>query len=205
MKIEKILTYGLAGYVVWSLFLKKKYPSPITNAIDTAVATVEGGDSSGYSIGSGGYYFRYGGMSALRNNGNGFPIPCGQSGNPFTSQGIEGTFTKKLVAPTTFFAVLELGSQDSIVNGYSEPNSNRGENALKVGDTIQMELLGGQFTALDGQVATVLQLGTDNCTSSGHSEMKYSAIVIDVPIVIEGASDWQYPSMEAFGTLKKIN
>jgi hypothetical protein len=205
MKLEKILTYAVIGYVVYYLFLRKKTPNPIQNAIDTTTTVLEGGDTSAYSISEGGYGFRYSGSSALRSDEYGNPIPCGTNGNPFTSVGIEGKFAKTLSAPTTFFAVLELGSPHAIANGYSEPNSNRGKHALKVGDKIQMQVKGGQFSALENQVATILQLGTDSCTSSGHAEMKYSAIVIDIPIILQGASDYQYPSMEAYGTLTKIN
>jgi hypothetical protein len=207
MKLEKLLIYGGILYLVYELFLKNvPQASPITNAIDEAIDMISGGDGSSTSNSLNPTHgFRYAGGSAMRQDQNGNPIPCGVSGNPFTSAGVQGKSAQQGVAPTTFFATLELGSPDSIVNGYSEPYANVGGHTLKVGDRVQVSVLGGQFSALDNNVFTVLQLGTDTCTSSGNAQGKYSMVVIDLPIIIQGASDYQYPSMEAFGTLKQLN
>jgi len=204
--LEKLLIYGGILYLVYELFLKNKKPSVITNAIDSTIDTINGVDASSYDNSTDSTYgFRYAGGSALRTGNLGNAIPCGTNGNPFTSQGIEGNSAKTLVAPTTFFATLELGSANAIANGYSEPFANLGDHNIQVGDELQVAVLGGQFSALDNNVVTVLQLGTDNCTSTGRPQGKYNVIVVDVPIIIQGASDYQYPSMEAYGTVTKIN
>tara|TARA_R110000787_G_scaffold37633_8_gene95400 strand:+ start:243 stop:833 length:591 start_codon:yes stop_codon:yes gene_type:complete len=196
MKIEKVLTFGVVGYALYHFFLKKP-ATEVVHLVEEEVDTILPDDGEPKTS------FRYNGMSALRSDGQGMPLPCGQNGNPFTSQGIEGKFTKKqdLVAPTTFFAVLNIGSSREISQGIT-PSYTHG---LRVGDELQLSVNGGQFTALDGQVVTILQLGTDNCTSDGQIQNPKTSVVIDVPIIIEGASDWQYPSMEAFGTFFKIN
>ena len=207
MKLERLLLYGGILYLVYELFLKNgASASPITNAVNEAIDTVTGGDGSATSNSLNPTHgFRYAGGSAMRQDQNGNPIPCGVSGNPFTSAGIEGKSAQQGVAPTTFFAMLELGSPDSIANGYSEPYANMGGHNLQVGDQVQVSVLGGQFSALDNNVFTVLQLGSDTCTDTGTAQGKYSMVVIDLPIIVQGASDYQYPSMEAFGTVTKIN
>ena len=205
--LEKYLIYGGILYLVYILFFKDKKPSVVTNAIDETVAVVTGDDASAYDNDTDSTYgFRYSGGSALRTDvATGMPIPCGSNGNAFTSKGIEGRFSKTLVAPTTFFATLELGSANAIAEGYSEPFANRGDHNIQVGDQLQVAILGGQFSALDNNVVNVIQIGTDRCTSTGNAQGKYNVIVVDVPIIIEGASDYQYPSMEAYGTVSKIN
>ena len=205
--LEKLLIYGGILYLVYELFLKDKKPSVITNAIDSAVAVVNGEDASNYNNSADSNYgFRYVGGSALRSDpSTGMPIPCGGNGNPFTSKGVEKTMNKTLVAPTTFFVALELGSANAIAEGYSEPFANQGDHNIRVGDQLQVAVLGGQFSALDNNIVTVLQTGTDMCTSNGRAQGKYNIIVVDVPVIIEGASDYQYPSMEAYGTVSKIN
>jgi len=204
--LQEYLIYGGILYLVYILFLKDKKPSVITNAIDSTIAVVNGEDASAYDNSTDSTYgFRYAGGSALRNDSAGNPIPCGANGNPFTSKGIEGNFNKTLVAPTTFFASLELGSANAIAEGYSEPFANLGDHNLQVGDELQVSILGGQFSALDNNIVTVLQIGTDACTSTGSAQGKYNVIVVDVPIIVDGASDYQYPSMEAYGTVSRIN
>ena len=214
MKIEKVLTYGVIGYGIYHFFLKKSVSSVME---DMPIPNIEQDIEFGYDeLHAPVTSFRYNGMSALRTDAQGTPLPCGSNGNPFTSQGLQGKFAKKvdLVAPTTFFAVLDLGTASSIASGdkqakdfgnWTDAISGYLHHGLQVGDEIQLSVNGGQFTALDGQVVTILQLGTDNCTSDGQIQNPATSVVIDVPIVIEGASDWQYPSMEAFGTFNKIN
>jgi len=210
MKIEKVLTYGVIGYGIYHFFLKKSVSSVME---DMPIPNIEQDIEFGYDeLHAPVTSFRYNGMSALRTDAQGTPLPCGSNGNPFTSQGLQGKFAKKvdLVAPTTFFAVLDLGSAIDIASGKRQSKGIDGImgnffHGLQVGDQIQLSVNGGQFTALDGQVVTILQLGTDNCTSDGQIQNPATSVVIDVPIVIEGASDWQYPSMEAFGTFNKIN
>jgi len=213
MKIEKVLTFGVIGYAFYHFFLKKGVTSDVEDMPTTFDPTGFGYQGELHPPVTS---FRYNGMSALRSDSNGNPLPCGSNGNPFTSQGIEGKFTKKndLVAPTTFFAVLDLGTASSIASGdkqakdfgnWTDAISGYLHHGLQVGDEIQLSVNGGQFTALDGQVVTILQLGTDNCTSDGQIQNPITSVVVDVPIIIEGASDWQYPSMEAFGTFFKIN
>jgi len=83
------------------------------------------------------------------------------------------------------------------------PNSNLGQDSIKVGDRLQIEMKGGQFSAMDGQVVTVLQLGSDACTTSGRPEMMNSAVVVDFPIILQGAQDYQYPAMDGIGCFKR--
>jgi hypothetical protein len=89
---------------------------------------------------------------------------------------------------------------------YTLPNSNlsNGQHRINVGDRLGIKLLGGQFSALENQMVTVLQVGSDTCTSSGKAEMMNSAIVVDIPIVLEGAGDSQYPPQQAVGYVEII-
>jgi DNA-binding GntR family transcriptional regulator len=73
-----------------------------------------------------------------------------------------------------------------------------------VGDKLQLKVEGGQFSALDGLVVTVLQLGTDACTASKTPEMMFNSVVVDVPIILQGADDYQYPAQDAIGCFKKL-
>jgi hypothetical protein len=50
----------------------------------------------------------------------------------------------------------------------------------------------------------VLQIGTDACTNSGAPELMNSGIVVDFPIILEGADDAQYPAQDAIGYFSKI-
>ena len=198
MNLEKILVYGGLGYLAYRLIQDRNQPqqspsvAPLTPIGDTGVG--QGGE----------YFFRYVGSSALRTDSNGNPIDCGVSGEPFASAGVERQFAKIGSAPTTYFAMLQLGTRESIHEGYSVANSNLGQNAIQVGDRLQIQVTGGQFSAMDNQVVTVLQLGSDTCTTSGTPEMMNSAIVVDFPIILEGAQDYQYPAQDAIGYFKKI-
>ena len=154
---------------------------------------------------NGNYHWRYVGMSALRIDQNGNPIYCGIPGDPFAYEGIEGASATVGSAPTTFYAMFELGDEVSTTEGYSLLGLNAGEKHIRVGDTLDLTVTGGQFSALDGLCVTVLQLGSDTCTTSGKVEGKGRFFVVDVPIILEGAQDSQYPAMEASGYAKKVN
>lgn len=151
------------------------------------------------------YHFKYVGMSALRVDENGQEIYCGIPGEPFSVAGIEGSSATVGSAPTTFYALLELGDEKSVNEGYSIPGANAGARHIKTGDTLDLTITGGQFSALDNQRVTVLQLGTDKCTPSGKAEGKRNLFVVDVPIILEGAQDSQYPAQEGVGYATKVN
>jgi len=204
MKIEKLLLYGGLGYLAYRAFFKQKSPlteieASVQDPILNAEANAVGKDGK--------YYFRYAGMSALRSDPiTGQTINCGVANEPFSSSGIEGRFAQTGVAPTTYYAIFEIGSKRSIQEKYTLPTSNlsNGDNKVKVGDRLQISMLGGQFSALENQVVTVLQLGTDSCTPSGSPEMMNSSVVVDMPIILEGAGDSQYPPQQGFGYFEKI-
>jgi len=227
MKIENLLLYGIIAYFAYRLVFKNLMPNVATGMplVDSAVPdggnnTPMNGGAPGAStvmpygangndattVGAGGkYYFTYVGSSALRQI-NGVPVDCGRPGNPFTSAGVETHFAKNGYAPTTYFAVLEMGTKASVYEGYKVPMANvkDGSPCIKVGDKIQISITGGQFDAMDNQIVTVLQLGTDACTSSKQPELKQSGIVVDLPIILEGADDYQYPAQDAIGYFEKI-
>lgn len=204
MKIEKLLIYGGLGYLAYHLFFKEKSPhggeatstdlDPETPLMDTSNVGLEGRLN-----------WKYVGASALRNDDNGQPIYCGVPGNPFASAGVEGRSATTGVAPTTYYAMFELGDKKSVTEGYSLPGANAGGKHVQVGDTLDLTVQGGQFSALDGQRVTVLQLGSDTCTPSGRSEGGNSFFVVDIPIILEGAGDSQYPPQEATGYATRVN
>jgi hypothetical protein len=226
MKIEKLALYGILGYFAYKFLFKKTAntntgdvvvaadvpdggtnkslidetirPEPLLGGIRANNATAVGSDKK--------YYFRYAGSSALRSI-NGQRVNCGKPGNPYTSAGVEGRFAKNGFAPTTYFAVLELGSKAAIMEGYREPNANvkpNGQLCVNVGDQLLLQVVGGQFSAMDSQIVRVLQVGTDACTNSGAPELMNSGIVVDFPIILEGADDAQYPAQDAIGYFSKI-
>jgi len=198
MNLEKILVYGGLGYLAYRLIQSRNQPQQ-----GPGVTLIPPPEDKG--VGEGGeYYFRYVGSSALRTNFDGSPIDCGMSGEPFSDAGVERQFATTGSAPTTYFAMLEIGTRDSIYEGRRLPNSNLGQDSIKVGDKLQIEMKGGQFSAMDGQVVTVLQLGSDSCTTSGRPEMMNSAVVVDFPIILQGAQDYQYPAMDGIGCFKRI-
>ncbi len=198
MNLEKILVYGGLGYLAYRVIKGRNQPqqgptvAPMTPLGDTKVGV------------DGEYFFRYVGSSALRTDSNGQSIDCGVNGEPFTSAGVDRQFANIGSAPTTYFAMLQIGTRESVHEGYSVANSNLGSNSIQVGDRIQIQVTGGQFSAMDNQVVTVLQLGSDTCTTSGTPEMMNSAIVVDFPIILEGAQDYQYPAQDAIGYFKQI-
>jgi hypothetical protein len=227
MKTENLFLYGVIGFLAYYLLLRKK-PNTTESMALTPINVPDGGTNTptnggapgtealmptaygsndANTVGSGGkYYFRYAGSSALRTEA-GQPINCGQPGNPFTSGGVETYHATKGFAPTTFFALLEMGTQASVYEGYSIPSanvSNQGGSKIRVGDKLQLKVEGGQFSALDGLVVTVLQLGTDACTASKTPEMMWNSVVVDVPIILQGADDYQYPAQDAIGCFKKL-
>jgi hypothetical protein len=206
MNFKELAVYGGIAYLAYMAFFKRKAPATGEKiALDQPLLST----SPENVIGTDGkFYFRYAGSSALRvDPASGQPINCGKGGDPFTSRGIEGHFAKQGVAPTTYYAVLQLGSQQAVMEGSHQPNANltvgKG-NILNVGDKIVLTVTGGQFSALDNQVVTVLQLGTDACTQTGAPEMMNSAVVVDVPIILEGAGDYQYPAQQAIGFAQRI-
>jgi hypothetical protein len=75
---------------------------------------------------------------------------------------------------------------------------------VNVGDQLLLNVVGGQFSAMDSQLVRVLQVGTDACTNSGAPELMNSGIVVDFPIILEGADDAQYPAQDAIGYFSKI-
>jgi len=217
MKIEKILLYGILGFIAYKFLFRKASPNTNTGVTAVTPDVVDDGGTppptglanpdkmaaspNGYKC-----YFRYRGSSALRTI-NGQSVNCGKPGDPYTSAGVEGHFAKNGFAPTTYFAVLELGSKTAIYEGYSEPNGNvapGGGLKVNVGDQLLLSVTGGQFSALDNQLVTVLQVGTDSCTASGAPELMNSGIVIDIPIILQGADDAQYPAQDAIGYFTKI-
>ncbi len=198
MNTEKLIVYGGLGYLAYLAFFKDKQPTAQNN-FDLGAPILSEENNVGKD---GKYYFRYVGMSALRTDPiTGKAINCGVSNEPFSSSGVEGRFASTGVAPTTYYAMLELGSENSIMEKYMLPNSNLsgGKNRIQVGDRLGIKMLGGQFSALENQMVTVLQLGSDSCTSSGRPEMMNSSIVVDIPIVLEGAGDSQYPPQQGVG------
>jgi len=204
MKIEKLLIYGGLGYLAYRLFFKEKSPyggETSESALDLDTPFV---DTS--NVGAEGRFdWKYVGASALRTDQNGQPIYCGVPGNPFSSAGIEGRSATTGVAPTTYYAMFELGDKKSVTEGYALPGANAGGRHIQVGDTLDLTVTGGQFSALDGQRVTVLQLGSDACTPSGKSEGGNSFFVVDMPIILEGADDSQYPPQEGIGYAQKVN
>jgi hypothetical protein len=200
MKLEKALVYGGIGYLAYLAFFKPKAASK-AQSMDAGAPILSSSPEN--LVGADGkYHFRYMGSSALRVDPvSGQAINCGTPGEPFSSSGIEGHFAKSGVAPTTYYAVLQLGSKRAIMEGDLQPNANKTPQGpiVKPGDKLQLSVTGGQFSALDGQVVTVLQLGTDACTQSGVPEMMNSAVVVDLPIILEGAGDYQYPAQDAIG------
>lgn len=204
MKTEQLLIYGGLGYLAYRVFFKDKPhtngdTSATTAQLDTPVADLS-------AVGRGGkYHWRYVGMSALRTDQNGQPILCGLPGNPFTSPGVEGRSAKTGVAPTTFYAMFELGDEQSVSEGYSLAMANANGQHIKVGDQLDLTVTGGQFSALDGLRVNVLQLGSDTCTPTGTSEGQNSFFVVDLPIILEGAGDAQYPPQEGIGYGVKVN
>jgi len=200
MNFEKALIYGGLGYLAYMAFLKPKAPQK--NLALTGSQPLLSTNPEDTLGNEGKYWWRYMGSSALRvDPSSGRPIDCGVAGEPFSSTGIEGHFAKRGVAPTTYYAVLQLGTQRGIMEGALQPNCNLTAqgNVVKPGDRLQLTVTGGQFSALDNQIVTVLQLGTDACTRSGMPEMMNCAVVVDMPVILEGADDWQYPSQEAIG------
>lgn len=201
MKTKEILALGGLGYLAYLALFKKKAPQTTEKiAADQPLLSVRPEDVMGAD---GKFWFRYAGSSALRvDPGTGKPIHCGVPGEPFSSAGVEGHFAKSGVAPTTYYAVLQLGNKRGIMEGAHQPASNTtlaGGTIVKPGDKLLLTTTGGQFSALDNQVVTVLQLGTDACTNSGKPEMMNSAIVVDIPIVLEGAGDYNYPAQQSIG------
>jgi len=204
MKTQDLLIYGGLGYLAYRfLFKEKPAPTPATetNGVQADTPML---DTSNVGL-NGKIHWRYVGSSALRVDANGQPIYCGAPGMPFAVSGIEGQFAKTAVAPTTFYAMLEIGDEQSVNEGYTLPEANAGGKHLKPGDTIDLKVTGGQFSALDGQRVTVLQLGSDTCTSAGTIEGKNNFVVVDIPIIMEGADDSQYPAQEGSGYAVKVN
>jgi hypothetical protein len=103
--------------------------------------------------------------------------------------------------------MLEIGTPESIVQGFTMPGANiRGmQPIVKPGDMIELNVTGGQFSALQDQRVTVLQLGSDTCNNSGQIEGAGNMIVVDFPIIIEGADDAQYPPQTGSGTFRLVN
>ena len=200
MKIEKALIYGGIGFLAYKAFMAPKAPQKnLSMTGGQPLLSNSPEDTLGHE---GKYWWRYMGSSALRvDPATGRPIDCGTAGEPFSSTGIEGHFAKKGVAPTTYYAVLQMGTQRGIMEGALQPNCNMTTkgNVIKPGDRLQLTVTGGQFSALDNQIVTVLQLGTDSCTAKGAPEMMNCAVVVDFPIILEGADDYQYPAQEAIG------
>jgi len=198
MNLEKLLLYGGIGYLAYRVINDRNTPQqgPGIDVLPPLMGEIPDAE--------GDYFFRYVGSSALRTDFDGTPIDCGMSGQPFSSAGVERQFAKTGAAPTTYYAMLQIGTRESVYEGQSVPNSNVGANSIKVGDKLQINIRGGQFSAMDGQVVTVLQLGSDNCTTSGSPEMMKSAVVVDFPIILQGAQDYQYPAMDAIGSFKRI-
>ena len=60
-----------------------------------------------------------------------------------------------------------------------------------MGDTLDLTVTGGRFLHWTVSV-TVLQLGSDACTF-WKVEGGNSLFVVDMPIILEGANDSQYP------------
>jgi len=204
MKTQNLLIYGGLGYLAYRLFFKEKSPTNGDSSSTTLQQDTPGMDTS--QVGAKGRLdWRYVGSSALRLDDNGQPIYCGVPGNPFSSSGIEGRSAKTGVAPTTYYAMFELGDEKSVNEGYSLMGSNSQAQHIQVGDTLDLRVTGGQFSALDGQRVTVLQLGSDACTPSGRPEGKTNFFVVDMPIILEGADDSQYPPQEATGYAIKVN
>ena len=198
MNLEKLLVYGGLGYLAYRVINDRNTPT-MQPTLDP-LATLE----QGIPDDSGRYYFRYVGSSALRSDFDGKAIDCGMNGEPFTAAGVDRQFAKTGSAPTTYYAMLEIGTRASIHEGTRIPNSNTGPESIKVGDRLQISLTGGQFSALDNQVVTVLQLGSDACTTSGSPEMTNSAVVVDFPIILQGAQDYQYPAQDGIGYFKRM-
>jgi hypothetical protein len=198
MNLERLLVYGGIGYLAYRVINDRSTPKsqPGIEPLEPLVQNIP--DNQGR------YYFRYVGSSALRSDFDGTPIDCGMNGEPFTSAGVERQFASIGAAPTTYYAMLEIGTRQSVNEGYRVPNSNTGANSIQVGDRIQLSLTGGQFSALDNQVVTVLQLGSDACTTSGSPERTNSAIVVDMPIILQGAQDYQYPAQDGIGYFKRM-
>lgn len=197
----KYLIYAAIAFVAYRLFFKKK---PVTNAADQALedlgANIMGGDTG--SVEGKEFSWRYVGASALRQDAQGKPIPCGMAGDPYSRS--QGGLN---VAPTTFYAMLELGTPESIVQGFSMPGANMSgmQPIIKVGDRIELNVTGGQFSAMQDQRVTVLQLGSDTCNNAGQIQGAGNMIVVDFPIVIEGADDAQYPPQTGSGTFRVVN
>lgn len=203
MKTEKVLIYGGLGYLAYRYLFKKKPADHNAQEQgyqpDTPVMDLS-------AVGAGAkYHFRYVGASALRLDQNGQPIYCGIPGEPFSVQGVEGKAATVGSAPTTFYAMFELGDDQSVHEGYSLMGSNNGGRHIAVGDNLELKVTGGQFSALDGQRVKVLQLGSDKCTPSGRVEGRDRFFVVDLPIILEGAQDSQYPPAEAVGYATKVN
>ena len=202
MNTEKLLIYGGVGFLAYHLFFKKKSPvsdSPTTLQADTPLM-----DASNVGL-NGKIHWRYVGSSALRTDDSGQPIYCGVPGQPFSVSGVEGASATTASAPTTFYAMLEIGDEQSVNEGYSIPMANAGQKHVQVGDTLDLTLTGGQFSAMDGQRVTVIQIGSDKCTPSGKAEGKGNFIVVDWPIILEGAQDSQYPAQEGSGYATRVN
>jgi len=202
MKAEKLLLYGGVGFLAYRLFFKEKPPRD--DAETTTQADTPMMDTSNVGL-NGKVHWRYVGSSALRRDENGQEIYCGIPGQPFSVAGVEGASAKVGSAPTTFYAMIEIGDEASVREGYSLPMANRQGKHVQVGDTLDLTLTGGQFSAMDGQRVTVLQLGSDKCTPSGRAEGKGSFVVVDIPIILQGAQDAQYPAQEGSGYATKVN
>ena len=204
MKIENLLIYGGLGYLAYHLFFKDK--SPMGN--ETSSTDIDLGqpmmDQSNVGL-NGRLDFKYVGASALRTDESGREIYCGVPGNPFASAGVEGRSATTGVAPTTYYAMFELGDKKGVNEGYVLPGSNTGGKHVQVGDTLDLQITGGQFSALDNQRVTVLQRGSDKCTPTGQAEGMNTFFVVDVPIILEGAGDSQYPPQEAVGYATRVN
>ena len=199
MNLEKLLVYGGLGYLAYRVITDRNKPT-MQPTLDPFAPLEQGIPEQ-----DGKYFFRYVGSSALRTDFDGKSIDCGMNGEPFTAAGVDRQFAKTGSAPTTYYAMLEIGTKASVHEGSRIPNSNTGAEAIKVGDRLQISLTGGQFSALDNQVVTVLQLGSDACTTSGSPEMTNSAVVVDFPIILQGAQDYQYPAQDGIGYFKRLN
>ena len=116
------------------------------------------------------FAFRYIGGSALRTDGSGNALPC-------TSEDGE------------FYATLEIGKLE---NGQFVPlqNGNCSNNACKIlpNDEITIKAIQGDTNVpLNvGSKYNVMQLGTDNCTSTGTALYKANGIVVDLLLQAEG-------------------
>tara|TARA_R110000803_G_scaffold110048_1_gene178438 strand:- start:729 stop:1343 length:615 start_codon:yes stop_codon:yes gene_type:complete len=199
MNLQKTLIYGGIGYLAYRAFFQPKDAQSSTGLdLGQPIFSTEEENMVGSE---GKFYFRYAGSSALRVDEKGNRINCGIAGNPYSVSGIEGNSARTGVAPTTYYALFELGSERSVMEGYPLPNANlkSGGHKINVGDRLQLTLTGGQFSALENQIVTVIQLGSDTCNASGNVELQHSSIVVDLPIILEGAGDAQYPAAEAYG------